>query len=235
MVSYWPRCVATLALLAGARACTNILVSPTASAEAGAAMVGYNDDSSRRHGLVTHFDAAAHADGATRPVWDYDTGVLLGEIPQPPSTYGVMANANEVGLVIGETTHGGIAELTVGTDNGGAAVLDYGSLIYTTLQRAATAREVRFGSIKPASSMRDRPASVVRVRGREDKNTCPLSLSLCGARRSRRSTRSRGSTATRARPRASPSRTATRCVFVFVVCCGAVLCFDCVCAFQRVS
>ena len=32
----------------------------------------------------------------------------LGEIPEPPATYNVMGNANEMGVVIGETTHGGL-------------------------------------------------------------------------------------------------------------------------------
>ena len=70
-------------------------------------------------------------------MFDYDTGALLGEIPQPAQTYNVMGNANEMGLVIGETTDGGIAELELKDGN----IMDYGSLIYTTLQRAATARE----------------------------------------------------------------------------------------------
>jgi len=41
---------------------------------------------------------------------------FLGEIAQPAHTYNVMGNANEVGVVIGETTHGGLAELTSKTD-----------------------------------------------------------------------------------------------------------------------
>lgn len=49
-----------------------------------------------------------------------------------------MAHANEKGVVIGETTHGGLSALSR-SFNG--SVMDYGSLIQSTLQRAATARE----------------------------------------------------------------------------------------------
>ena len=45
-------------------------------------------------------------------------------------------NSNEYGLVIGESTFGGVEELA--TQPG--AIIDYGSLIYLTLQRAKTAR-----------------------------------------------------------------------------------------------
>jgi hypothetical protein len=36
--------------------------------------LGYNDDSSRRHGLVTHFPASDNEEGAMRSVYDYDSG-----------------------------------------------------------------------------------------------------------------------------------------------------------------
>ena len=46
------------------------------------------------------------------------------------------------GLVIGETTLGGLSELSnVGKDWRNGTILDYGSLIYVTLQRAKTSRE----------------------------------------------------------------------------------------------
>ena len=55
------------ALLQRASACSNILVTPGASAD-GSALVGDNDDSVRRHGLVTHFPAEDHQPGDTREV-----------------------------------------------------------------------------------------------------------------------------------------------------------------------
>jgi hypothetical protein len=61
----------------------------------------------------------------------------MGQIPQVHETYNVVGNGNEHGLVIGESTFGGVQELA--TQPG--AIIDYGSLIYLTLQRATTARE----------------------------------------------------------------------------------------------
>lgn len=43
--------------------------------------------------------------------------------------------------MIGETTHGGLHELSEHSATGNEYILDYGSLIHITLQRAATARE----------------------------------------------------------------------------------------------
>jgi hypothetical protein len=52
-------------------------------------------------------------------------------------THNVVGNGNEHGLVIGESTFGGVEVLAEQP----GAVIDYGSLIYLTLQRAKTARE----------------------------------------------------------------------------------------------
>ena len=115
-----------------------VIVSPGASAD-GSALLGDNDDSGSRHGLVTHFAAADHAPGAQREVYRFETGEYLG-IPQPAHKYNVMAHANDQGLVIGETTHGGL-EVLHQHANSTEYVLDYGSLIHITLQRTKTARE----------------------------------------------------------------------------------------------
>lgn len=61
----------------------------------------------------------------------------LGEIPQVVETFNVVGNGNEHGLVIGESTFGGVQALA----NQPGAIVDYGSLIYLTLQRAKNARE----------------------------------------------------------------------------------------------
>lgn len=63
-------------------------------------------------------------------------GRYLGEIPQAAETYSVIGNMNEHQLVIAESTFGGRHELVDTT-----GLIDYGTLIYTTLQRARTARE----------------------------------------------------------------------------------------------
>ena len=67
---------------------------------------------------------------------EWDTYKPLGEIPQIAATYQTVGNVNEHQLIIGETTYGGREELA-----DPAGVMDYGSLIYITLQRARTARE----------------------------------------------------------------------------------------------
>ena len=69
-------------------------------------------------------------------VYEWDTGKYLGEIPQALQTYNVIGNMNEHQLTIGETTFGGRDELS-----DPAGIMDYGSLIYITLQRAKNARE----------------------------------------------------------------------------------------------
>src|SRR5690554_7862714 len=69
-------------------------------------------------------------------VYEWDSGKYLGEIPQVLKTYNVIGNMNEHQLAIGETTFGGRSELTDST-----GIIDYGSLIYITLQRAKNARE----------------------------------------------------------------------------------------------
>eukprot|EP01052_Picozoa_sp_SAG31_P021881 SAG31_NODE_1714_length_7462_cov_29.616596_1_plen_341_part_00 len=124
----------------GVLGCSNIIVSPGASAD-GSSMLGDNDDSGSRHGLVTHFGAGNWTPGSVREVYHFETGEHLGSLPQPAHTYNVMAHANDQGLVIGETTHGGLRELSKHSATGNKYVLDYGSLIHITLQRAATARE----------------------------------------------------------------------------------------------
>ena len=67
---------------------------------------------------------------------DWDSGRYLGRIPQVSHTFQVTGNINEHQLIIGETTFGGREGLT---NPGG--LIDYGSLIYLTLQRTRTARE----------------------------------------------------------------------------------------------
>ena len=89
-------------------------------------------------GSLGHYPAADHPPGTLREIWDWDGSFYLGSIPEAAHTYNVVGNANEHGLIIGETTFGGHESL------GGAgtgAIMDYGSLIWVTLQRARTARD----------------------------------------------------------------------------------------------
>lgn len=65
-------------------------------------------------------------------------GTYLGEIPEAAETYNVVGNVNEHGLIITESTFGGLSELVCTRRVG---LMDYGSLIWVTLQRSRTARE----------------------------------------------------------------------------------------------
>jgi len=117
--------------------CTNILVSKGASVD-GSTHVAYNADAGNLFGSLSHYPAADHESGEMREIWDWDDSVYLGSIPEVNHTYNVVGNINEHGLIIGETTFGGLEELD---GHGTGAIMDYGSLIWVTLQRARTARE----------------------------------------------------------------------------------------------
>lgn len=121
-----------------ASACTNILVTPGASSDA-SAILAYNADSGSLYGSLGHYPATRNnPPNATREVWDWDDAVFLGMIPEARATFNVMGNANEVGLVIGETTFGGLPELD---SHGSGGIMDYGNLIWIALQRCRTCRE----------------------------------------------------------------------------------------------
>ena len=83
-----------------------------------------------------HYPDANHQPGDMRKVYEWDTNKYLGEIAEAPETWNVIGNTNEWQVTIGETTFGGREEMVDST-----GIIDYGSLIYITLQRAKTARE----------------------------------------------------------------------------------------------
>ena len=118
-----------------ASACTNLIVGKKASVD-GSVLVSYNADDYGMFGHMCHYPAGMHKKGEMRKIFDWDTGEYHGEIPEAPVTYNVIGNINEFQLSIGETTYGGREEMVDTT-----GILDYGSLIYVTLQRAKTARE----------------------------------------------------------------------------------------------
>lgn len=122
-------------LASPSNACTNFLVTKGASAD-GSTFITYNADSHQLFGELYFRPAMDYANGTLLKIYEWDTGKFLGEIPQVNHTYSVVGNMNEYQLSIGETTYGGREELVDTT-----AIIDYGSLIYTTLQRAKTARE----------------------------------------------------------------------------------------------
>ena len=115
-------------------ACTNFIVTRGASTDS-SVMVSYAADSHQLYGCLYHYMPSRRA-ARTMPVYEWDTGRYIGDIAQAAQTYTTVGNMNEHSLIITETTFGGRHELE--NPDGG---IDYGSLIYITLQRARTARE----------------------------------------------------------------------------------------------
>ena len=116
-------------------ACTNFLITKGASKD-GSTMISYAADSHVLYGELYYRPAADYPEGAMMDIYEWDTGKKLGQIKQAKHTYSVVGNMNEHQLAIGETTFGGLHQLLDTT-----GIVDYGNLIYITLQRAKTARE----------------------------------------------------------------------------------------------
>jgi dipeptidase len=127
--------VAVTLSFSGAMACTNFLVTKGASND-GSTMITYAADSHVLYGELYFRPAADYPEGTLLDVYEWDTGKYLGKIKQARHTYSVVGNINEYQVAIGETTYGGKEELVDTT-----GIVDYGSLMYITLQRAKTARE----------------------------------------------------------------------------------------------
>jgi dipeptidase len=118
-----------------AEGCTNFLVTKGASVN-GSTMITYSADSHQLYGELYYWPAGDHPVGSMMDVYEWDTNRFIGKIRQASHTFSVVGNMNEHQLAIGETTYGGNESL-VDT----AGIIDYGSLIYITLQRARNARE----------------------------------------------------------------------------------------------
>lgn len=116
-------------------ACTNVIVTKGASRDA-SNIISYAADSHWLYGELYFHKAARFKPGTMLQINEWDTCRPLGSIAQVESTYQTMGNMNEHQLIIAETTWGG-RESQVNPDG----IMDYGSLIYITLQRARTARE----------------------------------------------------------------------------------------------
>ncbi|MDR0754621.1 MAG: C69 family dipeptidase [Prevotellaceae bacterium] len=116
------------------QACTNFLVTKGASVT-GSTFISYSADSHVLYGELYFWAAAKYPAGSMLKIYEWDSRKYLGEIAQAAETYRVTGNMNEHSLAIGETTYGGRHELA------GSGIIDYGSLMYITLQRARNARE----------------------------------------------------------------------------------------------
>ncbi len=136
------------------------------SLRAGSVIATYNSDDDSLFGSLDLRPAADFAPGALKQMWcvdlcrrvrarnvsafsqlpaapsprnrDWDGQYYTGTIPEVAHTYNVVGNINEHGLIITETTFGGRGDLN---GAGTGAIISYGDLIWTTLQRARTARE----------------------------------------------------------------------------------------------
>jgi dipeptidase len=116
-------------------ACTNFIVTKGASVK-GSTMITYAADSHQLYGELYYRPAKDYPQGTMVDVIEWDTQKYMGKISQVAHTYSVVGNMNEHQLAIGETTYSS-SESLVDT----AAIVDYGSLIYLTLQRAKNSRE----------------------------------------------------------------------------------------------
>ncbi len=116
--------------------CTNFLITKGATVD-GSTMITYAADSHTLYGELYYQPAKDYPEGATRDIYEWDTGKFMGRIPQVAHTFSVVGNMNENQVAIGETTYGGREVLF----KQAGAIMDYGSLIYVALQRAKTARE----------------------------------------------------------------------------------------------
>ena len=116
-------------------ACTNMIITRGASVD-GSVMITYAADSHIRYGELYHRPAGHHPESATVKLYDRSTAKYLGEVPEVPETYNVIGFMNEYQVAIGETTFGGRSELVDKT-----GIVDYGSLMFLSMQRSKTARE----------------------------------------------------------------------------------------------
>jgi len=97
----WVMCCSA-ALFRGAEACTNLIVTPGASVD-GSSIYAYSADSAALYGTLDRLPGRSNiSPGTTKKIWDWDSGVLLGEIDEVEETFDVVGNINEHQLTIGE-------------------------------------------------------------------------------------------------------------------------------------
>lgn len=118
-----------------AEACSDLIVGKKASTD-GSVIISYSADSHTLYGELYHWPARDWPKGTMRQIREWDTNKPLGFIPEVAHTYNVVGNMNEHQVAITESTWGGRKELH--DPNG---IMDYGSLIYVSLQRSRSAKE----------------------------------------------------------------------------------------------
>ena len=125
-----------VAMPSASHACTNILLTRGSTAD-GSTMITYAADSHTRYGQLRFHPGGNHPAGQMLSLYNYGSLRHQIDIPQAPTTYRVVGFINEHQFAMGETTWGGIEPLSKGNPEG----IDYGNLIYLTLQRARNCRE----------------------------------------------------------------------------------------------
>ncbi len=115
--------------------CTSVSVSKGASVD-GSVMISWTYDVAGYMSPLQFYPGGEYNEGDSLDIYSFREKKFLGRIGQVKRTYKVVGNINEHQVAISETTFTGRKEL-----HGGEGVLDYGNLIYVTLQRARTARE----------------------------------------------------------------------------------------------
>ncbi len=114
---------------------TNIIVGKDASTD-GSTLCTYSADSYYLYGELSFYPSSTYSKYTQSKVYGWETHKYQGVIDQVGMTYAVLGNINEHQVCITESTFGGRKELIDTT-----GVLDYGNLIYITLQRAKNAQE----------------------------------------------------------------------------------------------
>lgn len=115
--------------------CTSVLVSKGASAD-GSVITSWTYDVVGFMAPLHFYPGGEYANDDSLRLYSFREGKYIGTIKQVPRTYKVVGNMNEKQVSIGETTFTGRKEL-----HGGNGFIDYGNLIYITLQRASSARD----------------------------------------------------------------------------------------------
>ena len=60
--------------------------------------IAYNADAGNLFGSLGHYPAANHSPGTMRDIYDWDSGVYLGQIPEAAQTYNVVGNMVGAGV-----------------------------------------------------------------------------------------------------------------------------------------
>ena len=115
--------------------CTSVLVSKGASID-GSVITSWTYDVVGFMAPLYYYPGGNYDEADSLRLYSFREGKYLGTIGQASRTYKVVGNMNEKQVSIGETTFTGRREL-----HGGEGIIDYGNLIYITLQRASSARE----------------------------------------------------------------------------------------------